>query len=611
MDEDGLAQSLRLDVQNVNDHCFRESRIIKTDEDGRQIREIVFWNRNISLTRSPANNVFLYESQQKDLRVFKHIRRNSTVSYRELSVMERVLKEVEPHQKELFVDFVGWFPSEDYIHLVMEYCPYGDISRYPGPLSEVEAWCNVLIVAQNPIRVKIADFGISKLSQKGITQPRTQAGTDGYMAPECFGINNRTKESSYTHAVDIWSLGCLAYYILTKEVPFKGKKDEYATYRALQSYCDGALGFPEEPLIRQRVSLSGRYFIQRLLAPVAENRPKALGQISMLDWVIPLVSDSASQDLTPTKISYEFAGSSTINRDTITDSQTQLQSNRQELFDVPPQRITEFDMDLYSSDLWHLVKLEKGRNSNIKKLRALLVSNANPNIRLKGYTALHIAAEQGPPESIENLLEFSADPKIRTKPRQETAIHLATCQGDFESFSRKLRLLLEKGADVDAKNFEGDTALHLAICRMANIDAIKVLVRSGASIEEKGRYGRAPLQYAIFLGREKIAAALLHYKANPNCADDDGLTLLHLAIRSNKISIEFLKRLIKAGADINQEDGNHHTPLYEAIAKGRHDAARLLLDHGANCNPHHPELERRFGRGFWQNFALRRPWASQ
>jgi serine/threonine protein kinase len=57
--------------------------------------------------------------------------------------------------------------------------------------------------------VKIADFGISKLSPKDITQPRTKAGTDGYMAPECFGINNQTTKSSYTHAVDIWSLGCL------------------------------------------------------------------------------------------------------------------------------------------------------------------------------------------------------------------------------------------------------------------------------------------------------------------------------------------------------------------------------------------------------------------
>jgi hypothetical protein len=84
---DGLAESLKLDVETVNEHCFRETEI---QEDR---REIVFWDRKISLTCSPANNVFLYESQQKDLRVFKHIR--NTVNYRELSVMERVMKEVK------------------------------------------------------------------------------------------------------------------------------------------------------------------------------------------------------------------------------------------------------------------------------------------------------------------------------------------------------------------------------------------------------------------------------------------------------------------------------------------------------------------------------------
>ncbi|KXG47633.1 uncharacterized protein PGRI_015030 [Penicillium griseofulvum] len=593
---DGLDESLKLDVESVNEHYFRETEV---QEDR---REIVFWDRKISLTCSPANNVFLYESQQKDLRVFKHIR--NTINYRELSVMERVMKEV----KYVYLKTPqGQDKGLSVLHKL------GITHRDIKPE-------NVLVVAQNPIRVKIADFGISKLSQKGITQPRTQAGTDGYMAPECFGINNRTKESSYTHAVDIWSLGCLVYYILTKELPFKRRKDEFTSYIMIQRYCDGALSFPEEALTRQRISLSGRYFIQRLLAPVAENRPKASGQL-MLDWVIP-VSHITSQD-SETTDSSEF-GSSTIDSDTEIAPQTQLLYSQHELFDFPPlplpsplyaqesvQGINKSDMDLHSSDLWHLVKSEKGNKSNIKKLRSLLRANASANIHLKGYTALHIAAEQGPAESIETLLEFKADPRIRTEPRQETAIHLATCQGEFDTFSKKLRLLLRKGADIDAENFEGDTSLHLAICRIGTVDAVKILLKSGASTEVKGRHGRTPLQYAVFLGREEIATALLRYKANPNCFDNDGFTPLHLAIRSNRISIEFLKMLIEAGVNINQEDGNHHTPLYEAVTQGRHDAVRLLLDHDAKCKPHHPELERRFGQaGFWQNF-VRLPWGSQ
>lgn len=43
------------------------------------------------------------------------------------------------HEKELFVEFLGWFPSPEYMHLVLEYCPFGDISQQPRPVSELKA----------------------------------------------------------------------------------------------------------------------------------------------------------------------------------------------------------------------------------------------------------------------------------------------------------------------------------------------------------------------------------------------------------------------------------------------------------------------------------------
>ena len=145
------------------------------------------------------------------------------------------------------------------------------------------------------------------------------------------------------------------------------------------------------------------------------------------------------------------------------------------------------------------MKSEKVSKSNEKRLRALLMFNASPNIHLKGYTALHIATEQGAAESVKTLLDFEADPEARTEPRQETPIHLASCQGKFESFSKKIQLLVDKGADIDAQNYEWDTALHLAICRIGTADAINILLKLGASTELKGRNERTPLQYAIFL----------------------------------------------------------------------------------------------------------------
>lgn len=564
---------------------------------------------------------------------------------------------------------------------MLEFCPYGDISSFPEPISEIQSWCvckqlveglsvlhkldithrdikpevflpdraptkslltrlqNVLLVSEHPIRVKIADFGVSKLSPEGITQPRTQAGTNGYMAPECFAINNRTTESSYTHAVDIWSLGCLIYYLLTKEIPF-----DNGAFQALQNYCDGAIGFPEGPLIGHQVSLSGRYFIQRLLAPLAEDRPAASANL-MMNWMVPPVLKDASHALNKVAISSSGVHPTTPSRDSVQSSSRASSHSTQELFDLPEplgedsneislqtrnennmvgltkycsrvvssQRQLTNKQDFQSSELWLLVKSENGsKSSNEKRLRNLLMFNASPNIHLKGYTALHVATEQGPVESVKMLLDFKADPEARTEPRQETPIHLASCQGNFETFSKKVNLLVEARADVDAQNFQGDTALHFAIIRIGTVDAVKALLQSAASTALKGRKEQTVLQLAISLDGEEIADTLLDHGADPNCVGQNGITPLHLAIRSSRISTKFLGRLIIAGADINKEDGNHHSPLYEAITFGRSDAIRLLLNHGAECRPYRKEVEWYRGQSaLWQKFALWLQWLSE
>lgn len=226
-----------------------------------------------------------------------------------------------------------------------------------------------------------------------------------------------------------------------------------------------------------------------------------------------------------------------------------------------------------------------------------------------GYTALHIAAERGSAEWVRVLLEYGADVKVRTQQRQDTALHLATCQGSFEVFSEKLQLLLGRGADVNAQNADGDTTLHLAIARFGTVSAIETLLAAGASTELKGRKGHTPLLYAIYLAQEAKATMLLESHASPNSHDDRGRTPLHLSIASSRMSIEFIERIINAGADINQEDGEKHTPMYEAAHRDRRNAMRLLLDHGADCQLGNPVLERRVQQvQFWRGLGRGLPW---
>lgn len=135
---------------------------------------------------------------------------------------------------------------------------------------------------KTPIRVKLADFGISRLIED--TQLKTGVGTFGYSAPEVWGALEETNESSaysYTAAVDIFSLGCLVYSVLTGQSPFPGN-----SFKSVADYATGRTGFPETPLLEKGVSLSGRSFILRLLSASPKKRPKATADL-IDDWIVP------------------------------------------------------------------------------------------------------------------------------------------------------------------------------------------------------------------------------------------------------------------------------------------------------------------------------------
>ena len=73
---------------------------------------------------------------------------------------------------------------------------------------------------------------------------------------------------------------------------------------------------------------------------------------------------------------------------------------------------------------------------------------------------------------------------------------------------------------------------------------------------------------------------LLSRKANPNAADDDGLTALHQACIDN--AEEIVKILIKYNADVDCKDSEDWTPLHACITCGHMNIADILIKNGAN-----------------------------
>ena len=140
---------------------------------------------------------------------------------------------------------------------------------------------------------------------------------------------------------------------------------------------------------------------------------------------------------------------------------------------------------------------------------------AHPNVR--GYdenTPLHSAACNGDLEMVQVLLEYKGDVNARNK-NGKTSLHL-TSQGSNSlqglnigpSSSNVARLLLERGADVNARANDQSTPLHLAAARFGRVEVVHVLLQHGVNVGTKDSRGKTALQVASEKGNDEIMKLL-------------------------------------------------------------------------------------------------------
>ncbi len=284
-----------------------------------------------------------------------------------------------------------------------------------------------------------------------------------------------------------------------------------------------------------------------------------------------------------------------------------------------------------------------------------LCTNSNIDINgrdIDGWTALYHSAHSKSMEAYNLLIMLGADASIAdnhnvlpetvlTRKIEDDVNELRDI--DIELFKaiekddhRSIRSLINRGANINAKDGYGLSALHLAI-KNNSIDAINVLLANnnidleatlpegyfthlGDNSNDAVYIGKAtPLIYAIFKsnGNPKIVNMLMKKGANVNATDEEGwstflyaaafgdtsmlrnisaknkklvnsktknnVTPLHMAVVYNNINnIRYLVSRLKV--DINAKDDDGWTALYYAAANNKREAYRLLIRLGADKN---------------------------
>jgi len=220
-----------------------------------------------------------------------------------------------------------------------------------------------------------------------------------------------------------------------------------------------------------------------------------------------------------------------------------------------------------ATPLW--IACAEGRAAMIDRL---LRAGANPNAALlNGETPLMSASRTGSLEAVRLLIARGAQVNAKETARNQTALMWAVA----ERHAEVTRVLVEAGAEVGARStvrkmltnagsdglrrLTGDytdlidedqggyTPLLLA-ARVGDTPSAKLLVASGARVDEATPLGATPLVVATFGGQSSTAEALLDMGADPN-AGGAGYTALHIAVLRGDVPL--VKKLLAKGANPN------------------------------------------------------------
>jgi ankyrin repeat protein len=108
------------------------------------------------------------------------------------------------------------------------------------------------------------------------------------------------------------------------------------------------------------------------------------------------------------------------------------------------------------------------------------------------------------------------------------------------------------------------------------------LLQSGADVNAQQADGATALQWAAYRGDAPLAELLLKAGAKPGLANHDGATPLWLAATRGDAAV--IRALLDGGADANERLPLDRRPLMLAARSGNVDAVRALLEHGADVN---------------------------
>jgi len=164
----------------------------------------------------------------------------------------------------------------------------------------------------------------------------------------------------------------------------------------------------------------------------------------------------------------------------------------------------------------------------------------------------------------------------KKKSTGSPTLHQAARAGDIEQVQK----LLARWANVNAKDWAGDTPLHEA-AQYGRKNVAELLIKRSAYVNAKNKDNDTPLHIAACYGHKATVILLIAHGADINIKNKFGETPLYNSTKEHHKDITLL--LIDNGADVNAKGRfSGESPIFYATKNGDKDMVELLIAKGAN-----------------------------
>merc|ERR1711934_1010877 len=192
------------------------------------------------------------------------------------------------------------------------------------------------------------------------------------------------------------------------------------------------------------------------------------------------------------------------------------------------------------------------------------------------------AARMGNYEAVQVFLAHDEESLFKTGSSGQNAYHCACLISNMELIDH-FQELDDEGRLIAMKDNEGNTPLHCAAMPPIRDEVLAHLLENGAQVNAKNNRGETAILFAAKAGVTSSIKFLCERGADPSIAANNGMTPLHeVAFRKNSEAVEFLLKQSSVNHEAVTSDGE--TPLALACAGGDEQCIQMLIAKGANIN---------------------------